>query len=45
MSYRQFVLKKHNKELKIAKDEIEEKNRVIAKQNELFEKLYEIQFK
>jgi len=41
LSYRQFVLKKHNKELKIAKDEIEEKNRVIAKQKELFEKLYE----
>ena len=40
LTYRQFVLKKHNNALKIAKNEIEEKNRLIAKQKELFEKLY-----
>ncbi len=38
--YRQIILHKHNKKLKIAHDEIEKKNIQIAKQKELFEKLY-----
>ncbi len=40
IAYRQIILNKHNKKLKIANNEIEEKNRQIAKQKELFEKLY-----
>jgi len=40
IAYRQIILYKHNKKLKIANDEIAEKNRQIAKQKELFEKLY-----
>ena len=40
IAYRQIILYKHNKKLKIANNEIEEKNRQIAKQKELFEKLY-----
>ncbi len=40
IAYRQIILNKHNKKLKIANNEIEEKNKLIAKQKELFEKLY-----
>jgi PAS domain S-box-containing protein len=40
IAYRQIILHKHNKKLQIANNEIEEKNRQIAKQKELFEKLY-----
>ncbi len=40
LTYRQIILNKHNKELKIVNNEIEEKNKLIAKQKELFEKLY-----
>ena len=40
IAYRQIILNKHNKKLKLANKEIEEKNRQIAKQKELFEKLY-----
>lgn len=40
IAYRQIILYKHNKKLKIANNEIAEKNRQIAKQKELFEKLY-----
>jgi len=40
LSYRQIILNKHNKALKLANNEIEEKNKLIAKQKELFEKLY-----
>ncbi len=40
VAYRQIILNKHNKKLKIANNEIEEKNKLIAKQKELFEKLY-----
>ena len=38
--YRHYVLDKHNKRLKHANDEIEEKNNQIKKQKELFENLY-----
>lgn len=38
--YRQIILKKHNKKLTLANNEIEKKNLQIAKQKELFEKLY-----
>lgn len=38
--YRQIILHKHNKKLQIANNEIEKKNLQIAKQKELFEKLY-----
>ena len=40
LTYRQIILNKHNKALKIANNEIEEKTKLIAKQKELFEKLY-----
>ncbi|MDZ7819678.1 MAG: transporter substrate-binding domain-containing protein [Aliarcobacter sp.] len=40
VAYRQIILNKHNKKLKLANNEIEEKNRQIAKQKELFENLY-----
>ena len=40
VAYRQIILNKHNKKLKLANNEIEKKNRQIAKQKELFEKLY-----
>ena len=40
IAYRQSILNKHNKTLRIINNEIEKKNRQIAKQKELFEKLY-----
>ena len=40
LTYRQIILNRHNKALKIANNEIEEKTKLIAKQKELFEKLY-----
>ena len=40
LAYRQSILKKHNKTLRLINNEIEKKNRQIAKQKELFEKLY-----
>lgn len=40
IAYRQIILNKHNKKLKIANNEIAKKNEQIAKQKELFEKLY-----
>lgn len=40
LAYRQIILNKLNKTLKIVNAQIEEKNRLIAKQKELFEKLY-----
>lgn len=40
LTYRQIILNKHNKALKLANNEIAEKTKLIAKQKELFEKLY-----
>ncbi|WP_368030582.1 transporter substrate-binding domain-containing protein [Arcobacter sp. s6] len=40
LAYRQSILNKHNKTLRLINNEIEKKNRQIAKQKELFEKLY-----
>ena len=40
IAYRQSILNKHNKTLRLINNEIEKKNRQIAKQKELFEKLY-----
>lgn len=40
IAYRQSILNKHNKALRLINNEIEKKNRQIAKQKELFEKLY-----
>jgi two-component system, NarL family, sensor histidine kinase EvgS len=40
VAYRQIILNKHNKKLKNANNEIENKNKLIAKQKELFEKLF-----
>jgi two-component system, NarL family, sensor histidine kinase EvgS len=40
VTYRQIILNKHNKTLRLINNEIEKKNRQIAKQKELFEKLY-----
>lgn len=40
IAYRQIILYKHNQKLKIANNEIANKNIQIAKQKELFEKLY-----
>jgi PAS domain S-box-containing protein len=40
VAYRQIILNKHNKTLILVNNEIEKKNRQIAKQKELFEKLY-----
>lgn len=40
LGYRQIILKKHNKKLKLANDEIKEKNLQILKQKELFEKIF-----
>lgn len=40
VAYRQIILNKHNKKLKLANNEIEKKNKQIAKQKELFENLY-----
>ena len=40
VAYRQSILNKHNKALRLINNEIEKKNRQIAKQKELFEKLY-----
>lgn len=40
LTYRQVILNKHNRLLKLANNEIAEKTKLIEKQKELFEKLY-----
>ncbi|GGD48990.1 hypothetical protein GCM10012288_23860 [Malaciobacter pacificus] len=40
LSYRQVILDKHNQKLQLANNEIEKKTKELAKQKELFEKIY-----